>query len=312
MGFNEDQELTPRFKLILPDLPNVLPPRAPRTELITQIGQLRELLAQACQQIAADHAQKTLMDQENGQLRTQLFQKTKEKDNSRALTSSARLLTHQDTLILFQVCRYAARMKDVHEELPKAVSARVKRLEAQEKEKQRTANEARQADERQRRETERLRKEAERQLEKQRKTAEREAMRRAKELEREAEKSRKAADRTRKAGEKRKEMEQRAIAKGPRTKRSKTTRSEAAVSTDLSTATRQVEKENTHPMPRVPLLLPSPSHSLSRSPALITLDKDKSPILQDQEGAHSIVNGHESPGRVAFSLRNVDPELLRP
>lgn len=82
-----------------------------------QIQALRGLLKEANDQIAADHAQHVLMDDENGQLRAQLFQKTKEKDNSRALTSGARILTHQETLLWNKILEHREQYSDLHAEI---------------------------------------------------------------------------------------------------------------------------------------------------------------------------------------------------
>ncbi|KAL5499174.1 hypothetical protein ACEPAH_1692 [Sanghuangporus vaninii] len=125
-----------KFTLHLPDMPLSLSSTATRGEMYEHIISLERLLRQASDQIAADHAQKILMDDENGQLRTQLFQK-KNKDGTRALTVSARLLTHEDSDLWNQIYQHKEKFKDMHEELGlKAAEFRKRREEKEKKEKE--------------------------------------------------------------------------------------------------------------------------------------------------------------------------------
>ncbi len=52
------------------------------------------------------------------------FDKTKRKDKSRALTTSARLLTYNDSQLLLHVFDYREKMVDVHKELLEAIKIR--------------------------------------------------------------------------------------------------------------------------------------------------------------------------------------------
>lgn len=180
----------PQFSLVLLDVPPKLPSGATRNKLLLQLEQLRSLLAQANAQIAADHAQKILMEQENGQLQAQLFLRSKEKDGNRALTSSARVLTHTDTQLLLQVYDYSERMKLVHEELTNVVAARTKRLEDAAKEKTQAQCQADAAAAKAQRETER---ETKRKQKAAAQLAEKERKARAREVERERKRAEKEA-----------------------------------------------------------------------------------------------------------------------
>ena len=215
------------YKLTLLDMPPPTPSNLSYKELHLLVDQHRKLLEQANQQIAADHAQKVLMDQENGQLRKQLFLKTKEKEGSRALTSSARVLTHNESQLHLQIHRNSERMKVAHEALVKAVAARTKRIEDAGKEQARAVQLAAQAEMKARRERERLERQQQKEAEKQAARAEREAKRQRK-------------------------LEEKAAGKQNSSRRgrpSQSQQSNSAISTNLLP---QEEKENTHRIPHFP------------------------------------------------------------
>lgn len=86
----------PNAPCFLIQIPPPLPANASLAETREQLDQVRKELDRARIQIEADHAQKVLMDEENGELRRQLFEKSSQKDKSRALTTSAQLLTHNN------------------------------------------------------------------------------------------------------------------------------------------------------------------------------------------------------------------------
>ncbi|KAL5501527.1 hypothetical protein ACEPAH_8787 [Sanghuangporus vaninii] len=126
-----------KFSLHLLDMPLSLPFTATKVELCKRITLLERLLQQASEQIAADHAQKILMDDENGQLRMQLFQKKKDKDGTRAHTVSAWLLTYEDSDLWNQIYQHKEKFKALYEELElKAVEFRKRREEKEKKEKE--------------------------------------------------------------------------------------------------------------------------------------------------------------------------------
>ena len=258
----------PRFQLTLLDIPPPLHPKATRNELTAQLESYHQLLDQANAQIAADHAQKVLMEQENGQLRMQLFLKSKDKDNSRVLTSSARVLTHPESQLQLQVFQCSERMKEVHEELPKVVTARTKRLEEEAKRCMRAEQEAKAAAEKARREAERRQKAEDRKKEKEKQAAVREAARRKRQEEKEAEKLRRKA-------------------KGPVSGRRQTAESHSFSSVPEV----QAEKENTHPVSPAPLPpnLPATSHVPSVPSTSRTDDMVLTPASQ---ASQSSLQGH--------------------
>lgn len=323
MDIDDDSfQYTPEFSLTLPELPSVLPPKASRSTLLTHVALLRKLLDDACAQISADYAQKILMDQENGQLRIQLFLKLKDKDNTRALTSSARVLTHQESRVLMLVSEHAERMKFVHEELPKAVSARAKAIAEREKRTQQAEQQAAVSARQEQRALERQQKEAAKEAEKQVKAASREEERRHREDEKEVERIRKegkkqeqraqkdtareaerlwkAAEKERKATERLELKEQQELAKGTRVQCQK-----KGIKQSKATLQSSGDKENTH---RGPLAsIPSQSSTSSAPETQLRAHSDGQPPNLDSISFRvpTIMS------RSVFGLHNIDPELLK-
>lgn len=191
-----------KFMLLLPDIPRPLPRTSSRDKLFERIRLLEQLLHHASDQIAADYALKILMDDENGQLRTQLFQK-KDKDGTRALTVSARLLTHEDSDLWNQISKHAQKYKELHKELEVKTAEFRRRQDEREREREREEKDAKKKLEKEAKAAQRAADLADRQARKEAESAEKAAKKKAEAEERAAKKAveiaRKAAEREAKA-----------------------------------------------------------------------------------------------------------------
>ncbi len=138
-------------------LPDDLPRNATAAETRAYIQDLQARLEMANGRIDSFHTKLVLADDENGRIREQLFDKSQSAHRSRAVTTSSRVLTHQESRILLKVQKNADRMFEVHPEILKSGSEMTKRIEARQKEAQQANLEAEKEAQKRRKEEEKSR-----------------------------------------------------------------------------------------------------------------------------------------------------------
>jgi hypothetical protein len=290
-SIDSSSTVTPPSLFALVDRPKPPCGNASQQVLYKHIEALDTLLDQCEGQMSADHAQKLLMDNENGALRSQMFDKRGEKRKKREVTNARHMTSHENMIelakdewkekmkIVWAETVWKERkdmIKDAEKAEKQAKELRLKEAEAERKSQERAKiQEAKRIEieaEQQRKATEKAieqaRKAADKEMEQALKAAEKEAEKARKAEEREAERVRKVlekeAAKARKVAEKEEEKMRKAAAKEGREERAnvKATARKRKRRASPSSDDEDMEKENTPQKRRV-----QPSRSVSPSPA---------------------------------------------